>query len=55
MRDLHTVFPDVRLVAISSKRRNLAAAKRAGATLALPKRTPARTLRKAIRSLAGLR
>jgi hypothetical protein len=53
LRDLRTVFPGVRLIALSDDPRKLAPAVRAGATIALPKGTPTVKLAKVVSALAG--
>jgi chitinase len=44
VRDLHTVFPNVKIVAVARRPRTLAAALKAGATVALPSSTPSSVL-----------
>jgi hypothetical protein len=51
VRDLHTVFPSLKIVALSNSSARLAAAMRAGATVALPRSTPPATLAKVVRRL----
>jgi hypothetical protein len=51
LRELHTVFPSVRIVALSSSPRTLAGSLRAGATVALPRSTPPAVLAKVIQRL----
>jgi hypothetical protein len=51
IRDLHTVFPSVRIVALSVSPRKLASALKAGAAIALPRSTPPATLAKVIQRL----
>jgi DNA-binding NarL/FixJ family response regulator len=51
--DLRTVFPNVRVIAISREPARRVLAVRAGATLALPRNTTARQLAKAIALVAG--
>jgi hypothetical protein len=46
VRDLHTVFPSVRIVALSASPKKLASALRAGAVIALPRSVPPATLAK---------
>jgi hypothetical protein len=53
IRDLRTVFPMVKLVALTDDPSKLARAIKAGATLALPKQTPADKLAKIVTSLSG--
>jgi hypothetical protein len=55
VKDLRTLFPSIRLVAVASNSRELQQAARAGATLALPKSTSAAKLGRAIRGLAGIK
>jgi hypothetical protein len=52
VRDLHTVFPTVRLIVLSDDPRKLAAAIHTGASLALPRSTPADKLAKVVSKLA---
>ena len=51
VRDLHTVFPSVRIVALASTPRLLAGALEAGATIVLPGSAPASTLARVIQGL----
>jgi hypothetical protein len=51
IRDLHTVFPSVKIVALSSSPRMLSRAMKAGATVALPRSTPPATLARVIQRL----
>ena len=51
VRDLHTVFPQLRIVALSKSSTTLAAALRNGATVALPRSTAPATLAKVIAKL----
>jgi len=51
VRDLHTVFPSVKIVALSSSPRTMARALKAGAVIALPRSTPPATLAKVIQKL----
>jgi DNA-binding NarL/FixJ family response regulator len=44
VRDLHAVFPGMKIVALSKNPKLLAAALKAGATVALPSSTPSPTL-----------
>ena len=53
--DLRTVFPSVRIVALSKDARTLRQAKRAGAQATLPRKATARKLTQAIRTLTGLK
>jgi len=51
IRDLHTVFPSVKIVALTSSPRMLARAMKAGAAVALPRSTPPATLARVIQRL----
>jgi len=51
VRDLHTVFPSVRIVALASTPRLLAGSPAAGAVIALPRATPPATLARVIETL----
>jgi DNA-binding NarL/FixJ family response regulator len=51
VRDLHTVFPAAKIVALSSSPRTMARALKAGAVIALPRSTPPATLAKVIQKL----
>jgi hypothetical protein len=51
VRDLHTVFPSVRIVALASTPRLLASSLAAGAAIALPRATPPATLARVIERL----
>jgi hypothetical protein len=51
--DLHTVFPMVRLIVLTDDPKKLARAIAAGATIALPKRTPTVKLVKVVAALTG--
>jgi hypothetical protein len=51
VRDLHTVFPSVKIVALASGPRLMAAALKAGASVILPRSTPRVTLAKVVRRL----
>ena len=51
VRDLHTVFPSVRIVALASTPRLLAGSLTAGAVIALPRATPPATLARVIERL----
>jgi hypothetical protein len=55
VHDLRTLFPSIRLVAVSSSRRTLTQASHAGANVALPRATSASAFGRTIRGLAGLR
>jgi hypothetical protein len=55
IRDLHTVFPSVKIVALSSSPRMLARAMKAGAAVALPRSTPPATLARVIQRLLNPR
>jgi hypothetical protein len=55
VRDLRTLFPSIRLVAVASAKRELQEASHAGASVALPRATTPAALGQAIRGLAGLR
>jgi hypothetical protein len=52
IRDLHTLFPDVRLIAVSSNARVLGRAVLLGATVAVPPSTPSQQLAALIARLA---
>jgi hypothetical protein len=52
VRDLHAVFPAVKIVALAAGPRTMAAALKAGATVVLPRSTPPATLAKIIQRLA---
>jgi len=51
VRDLHTVFPAVKIVALSSSPRTMARALKAGAVIALPRSTPPARLANVIQKL----
>ena len=51
VRDLHTVFPAVKIVALSSSPRTMSRALKAGAVIALPRSTPPAMLAKVIQKL----
>jgi hypothetical protein len=51
VRDLHAVFPSVKIVALAAGPRTMARALKAGATIVLPRSTPPATLAKIIRRL----
>jgi hypothetical protein len=53
VHDLRTVFPMVKLIALTNDPAKLARAIKAGATLALPKKTPNGKLAKVVTSLSG--
>jgi hypothetical protein len=53
VRDLRTVFPNVRLVVLTNDPKKLAHAVAAGATIAMSKRTPPAKLAKVVAALAG--
>ncbi|HEY6031693.1 MAG TPA: PASTA domain-containing protein, partial [Gaiellaceae bacterium] len=55
LRDLRTLFPSIRLVAVSSSPRALAQARRVGANAALPRASTTATIVRTIRGLAGLK
>ncbi len=55
VRDLRTVFPSVRIVALSASARTREQAKRAGAQATLPRKAPAKKLTQTIRTLTGLK
>jgi hypothetical protein len=52
VRDLHAVFPSVKIVALAGGPGTMAAALKAGATIVLPRSTPPATLAKVIQRLA---
>jgi DNA-binding NarL/FixJ family response regulator len=52
VRDLHIVFPSVKIVALAAGPKTMAAALKAGATIVLPRTTPPATLAKIIQRLA---
>jgi hypothetical protein len=52
IRDLHAVFPSAKIVALSSRPRQMAATLKAGASVALPRSTPSSTLARVIKKLA---
>jgi hypothetical protein len=54
VRDLHTVFPSVRIVALTSSPRLMVAALKAGAAVALPRSTPPATTATVIQRLLKL-
>jgi DNA-binding NarL/FixJ family response regulator len=51
IRDLHTVFPAVKIVALASSPRQLTAALKAGAAVALPRSTPLAVLTRVVQRL----
>ena len=51
VRDLHTVFPSLRIVALTNDPRRLAQAVHAGAAVAVPRSTPPADVAKLIRRL----
>ena len=51
IRDLHAVFPSVKIVALASTPRAMVAALKAGAAVALPRSTPPSTLARVIQKL----
>jgi hypothetical protein len=53
VRDLHVVFPSVKIVALAAGPKTMAAALKAGATIVLPRTTPPATLAKIIQRLAA--
>jgi DNA-binding NarL/FixJ family response regulator len=53
IRDLHTIFPDVRILALSKDASVRASAVPAGATVALPTSTPTAQLAKMVSRLAS--
>jgi hypothetical protein len=53
VHDLRTVFPNIKLVAVTSDPAKLARAVKAGATLALPKKTSTEKLAKVVTTLSG--
>ena len=55
VRDLHIVFPSVKIIALAAGPKTMAAALRAGATVVLPRTTPPATLAKIIQRLAKKR
>ncbi|MFL5945446.1 MAG: Ig-like domain-containing protein [Gaiellaceae bacterium] len=52
VRDLHAVFPAVKIIALAAGPKTMAAALKAGATIVLPRSTPPATLAKIIQRLA---
>jgi hypothetical protein len=55
VRDLHIVFPSVKIVALAAGPKTMAAALKAGATIVLPRTTPPATLARIIQRLAKRR
>ena len=55
VHDLHVVFPSVKIVALAAGPKTMAAALKAGATIVLPRTTPAATLAKIVQRLAKKR
>jgi hypothetical protein len=53
VRDLRIVFPELRIVALSTNQQRLTNARKAGANVALPSSTPATDLALAVRRLLG--
>jgi len=51
VRDLHAVFPSMKIVALTSSPKQMAASLKAGAAIALPRSTPASTLGRLISKL----
>jgi DNA-binding NarL/FixJ family response regulator len=51
--DLHAVFPSAKLVALTSSPKQMVNSLRAGASIALPRSTPAPTLVRVIQRLLG--
>jgi DNA-binding NarL/FixJ family response regulator len=51
VRELHAVFPALKIVALTSSPRQLAAALKAGASVALPPSTPASMIARVIQRL----
>ena len=51
VRDLHTVFPAVKIVALAAGPKTMSAALKAGATVVLPRSTPPAMLAKIIQRL----
>jgi DNA-binding NarL/FixJ family response regulator len=52
VRDLHIVFPSVKIIALAAGPRTMVSALKAGATIVLPRSTPPATLAKIIQRLA---
>jgi DNA-binding NarL/FixJ family response regulator len=52
IRDLHTVFPSAKIVALTVGFKQMVAARKAGAAIALPRSTPASTLARVVNRLA---
>jgi hypothetical protein len=55
VRDLHVVFPSVKIVALAAGPKTMAAALKAGATVVLPRSTPPSTLARVIQRLTKRR
>ena len=55
VRDLHTVFPSTKIIALAAGPKTMAAALKAGATIVLPRSIPPATLAKIIQRLEKLR
>jgi DNA-binding NarL/FixJ family response regulator len=55
VRDLHTVFPSLRMVALSRSPKTLAKASKAGATIALPRSIPNSVLAAVVSRLLSMR
>jgi hypothetical protein len=55
VKDLRTLFPSIRIIAVAGTERTLQQATRAGASVALPRTTTPLSLGKAIRGLAGVK
>jgi hypothetical protein len=51
IRDLHTIFPSVKIVALTSSPRQMTAALKAGASVALPRSTPAALVTRVVERL----
>ena len=51
VRDLHTVFPSLKIVALAAGPKTMARALKAGATIVLPRSTPPATLARIIQRL----
>jgi DNA-binding NarL/FixJ family response regulator len=51
IRDLHAVFPSMKIVALTSGPKQMASSLKAGASIALPRSTPASVLTRVIRRL----
>jgi hypothetical protein len=55
IRDLHTIFPAVKIVALTSSPRQMAAALKAGASVALPRSSPAALVTRVVERLLSSR